>query len=523
MADGDLARRRSQSASTRLGVVDVGSNSVRLVVFGSSERSPAIFFNEKVLCGLGADLNKTGRLSPEGRALALGSLRRFASLARHMGLGALDAVGTAALREAEDGPAFVEEAERIAGVTIRVASGQDEARLAAQGVLLGDPRANGVVADIGGASMELTTVGDGFVGEGVTAPLGPLRLGDGDAKSLDGRIAAALDEAFDDAFPPGAAKGRTLYILGGSWRAFVKAHMAETDYPLPVLHGYALGRKEALEAAEWAAGLSPKDFAAKAGASDRRAEVAPRAARVLAHLIRRLSPERVTLSAYGLREGVLWEYLSPELRAEDPLIHAARAIEAQRGRMPGFGDELWGWLAPLFPELSPDEARMARAGCLLADSSWEADTAFRSQSCFDLVTRNNFGGIDPPGRVFIGAILLYRYKGGDRAMKAQRARKLLSSEARTLAERIGRGVRLGAMLSGAAPGVLPNCPIALQDDALILRLSGRYGDLDGDELRSRLSELAKALGAGTAEVIRDAGSVDDARGGGFDRATARPR
>ncbi len=488
-------RRRAPSLDSRIGVIDVGSNTVRLVVFDSAKRSPAIFFNEKIACGLGAQLNETGRLAPEGQRMALGALKRFAALGRRMGLAALDAVGTAAIREAEDGEAFVDRAAREAGVSIRVATGRDEARLAAQGVLLGAPDADGMVADIGGASLELTEIRAGRIAEGVTAPLGPQRLGEGGAAALDARIADGLEQAAGDTYPSGYAAGRRLYFLGGSWRAFVKAHIAKTGYPLPVLQGYTLPYAEALRAADWAADLTPKQFAEASGSSERRAAAAPRAVRALAHVIRRLRPEAVTLSVYGLREGVLWEYLSPELRAEDPLIHAARETEAKRGRMPGFGDELWRWLNPLFPDLPAERRRYAQAACLLADASWEADTAFRAQSCFDLVTRNNFGGIDPPGRAFIGAILLYRYKGGDKALKQQPARKLLSAEEREMAAAIGRGVRLGAMLSGAAPGVLPQCPIGWEGGALTLSLPDRMADLDGDEVRARLAELAKAIGA----------------------------
>ncbi len=199
---------------TRVGVVDVGSNSVRLVVYEALSRSPAYFFNEKVLCGLGAELTETGRLAPKGRERALAALRRFAALAERMRVDALDGVATAAVREASDGAEFVEEVAAKTGIRLRVASGEDEARLAAQGVLMGWPDAEGVVADLGGASMELARVGNGVVTGGMTLPLGPLRLaGLKDAAAQDAEIERALEGAGEILGAPGG--GSTSWAAPG--------------------------------------------------------------------------------------------------------------------------------------------------------------------------------------------------------------------------------------------------------------------------------------------------------------------
>ena len=162
----------------RVGVVDVGSNSVRLVVFDGAARSPAYFYNEKIMCGLGAGMSETGRLHPEGRRRALSALRRFQYLARGMDLPPLTAVATAAVRDAADGPEFCAQVLRESGLHIHVIDGQEEARLSAQGVLLGWPGAYGLICDIGGSSMELAEITQGRVGKRVTSSLGPLKLKD---------------------------------------------------------------------------------------------------------------------------------------------------------------------------------------------------------------------------------------------------------------------------------------------------------------------------------------------------------
>ena len=111
-------------ALARVGVVDVGSNSVRLVVFDGAARSPAYFYNEKIMCALGAGMAETGHLSPEGRARALSALRRFSKLADGMGLSELTVVATAAVRDASDGRAFCADVLRETGLRIWVIDGE---------------------------------------------------------------------------------------------------------------------------------------------------------------------------------------------------------------------------------------------------------------------------------------------------------------------------------------------------------------------------------------------------------------
>ncbi|MBX2855829.1 MAG: Ppx/GppA family phosphatase [Rhodobacteraceae bacterium] len=496
------AFRPIQDRGARIGVVDVGSNSVRMVVFDGAIRSPAIFYNEKVLCGLGEELSRTGRLSESGKQRALLALKRFKALAEGIGqLQTLDIVGTAALRDAEDGPEFVAQVERDLKISMRVASGADEARLSAQGVMVGEPDANGVVADIGGASMELIELQGGKVGEGVTTPLGPLRL-----RALSGDADTSIDSILEEAatLPDGSrrfAPDCSLYIVGGSWRSLVKAHMAEQNYPLRVLHGFSLPSGEAREMADWGARLTVEKLRALTKASERRAAVTPGASRVLGRLIRRLRPSRVTLSAFGLREGVLWEHLPAPLRDEDPLLQPCAMIERSHSRRPGFGEELWRWLYPVLPELAdPADARLAKAACLLSDASWRTHPDYRARTNFELVTRNNFGGVDHLGRVFIGVALLHRYKNGGAAMEAEPAAVLLPRPRRDLARALGRGVRLGAMLGASSAGVLPVCPLQRDEEGLTLVLTGRAVDLAGEELEKRLKALANALRLERAKV-----------------------
>lgn len=499
--DGGEAARTPSTAPHRVGVIDMGSNSVRMVVFDRATRSPAIFYNEKVLCGLGETLATDGRLSAKGREQASAALERFKALAGRMKLGAMDVIATAAVRDAEDGADFVAEIEQRVGLKIRVASGADEARLSAQGVLLGDPEADGVAADMGGASLELARVRGGEVSDEVTTALGPLRLSAVATQGwrkfdafVDKQIEAQLKER------PSLRRPEALYALGGSWRALVKAHMRKTDYPLKVLHGFTLDPESAYRLAVWGSKLDAAALRELAEVSERRARVTPLAARVLARLIKRSEPRRVTLSAFGLREGALWEHMPERLRREDPLLDAARSLERRSARTPGFGHELWRWLAPALPDLGERDSRLAPAACLLADVSWRTHPDYRALASFELMTRNNYGGVTHADRIFTAAALMHRYKGGRTAMRREPAMTLIDDERARRAEILGRGMRLGIEFTGAAAGILPRCPLIRDSETLVLALKSSEAALGGDGLEKALQSFAEMVGASASEI-----------------------
>lgn len=474
----------------RIGVVDVGSNSVRLVVYEALSRSPAYFFNEKVLAGLGADLASTGRLAPKGRARALAALRRFAALTARMGVERLVCVATAAVREAADGADFVTEVAAETGLRLTVASGEDEARLAAQGVLLGWPDAEGLVADLGGASLELAQVAHGAVRPGVTLPLGPLRLGAvGGPAAQDAACDAALAGAAKVMGPPG---GR-LYLVGGAWRALAKIHIARTGYPIQVLHEFELPAAEMALLAADVARAAPEALSREAGASRDRAAVTPLGARVLSRLIAAAAPRIVAVSAFGLREGVLYEQLPPDMRAQDPLLSAAAQMERRLARFPGFGAELAAWVWPLFPGAPLARRRLVEAACLLNDVSWNAHPDYRDQAVFETVYRANLSGVGHAERAFLGAALRYRYKSGGSRRPDLPALSLLDDAQLAEARMLGRAIRLGAMLTGSVPGVLPRAGLDLSAEAVTLRLAPEDAGLTGEAVEKRLGALADSL------------------------------
>ncbi|MGV6846999.1 MAG: Ppx/GppA family phosphatase [Marinibacterium sp.] len=505
MADWDPFERPlfedpSAQLLSRVGVVDVGSNSVRLVVFDGAARSPAYFFNEKVMCGLGAGLTETGRLNPEGRDRALAAIARFQNLSQRMNTPPLTAVATAAVRDAEDGVEFCETVFEETGLRVHIIPGEEEARLSAQGVLLGWPEADGLVCDIGGSSMELAEVRDGVVGTCVTSSLGPLKLQSlGGGKRVRQRVIADTLEDLQSRFGPDR---RALFLVGGSWRAIAKLDMARRDYPLKVLHEYTMTPADLTKTARYVSENDAKSLRKGNGVSASRMALVPLAMEVLTRLIRTFRPTAISVSGYGIREGLLYEQMPQSMRDRDPLIEACRFAEAKDARLPNYGRALYRFVLPLFAGVSPRHLRLIKAACLLHDVSWRAHPDYRAETCFDYATRANLGGLDHAERVFLGLSLLHRYANKRDGSRFDTLFALLKPRQIHQAEVLGKAMRFGAMLWLGEHQTCARLHWTPRKKILELALTAEGQSLMGEIAEARFQSLCSTLDA--RGVIRQA-------------------
>ncbi len=483
----------SARALARVGVIDIGSNSVRMVVFDGAARSPAYFYNEKIMCALGAGLGETGRLNPEGRVRALAAIKRFQLLAQGMNLPPLTAVATAAVRDAEDGQEFRREVERETGLRIWVIDGEEEARLSAQGVLLGWPGSYGLVCDIGGSSMELAEIREGRVGRRVTSNLGPLKLQavKGGKAGRKAHIKAVME---DLAAKMGTQRDR-LFLVGGSWRAIARIDMERRGYALHVLHEYRMTAKAVSETAKYIETSDLEELRAKCGISSARMALVPLATEVLKRLVRTFKPKDIAISSYGIREGMLYEQMPQRLRDRDPLIEACRFAEAKDARLPGFGKTLFHFVEPLFKSAPPAKRRLIKAACLLHDVSWRAHPDYRAETCFDNATRANLGGLKHTERVFLGMALLHRYRNKREGTRFEELYGLLDEKEQLQAEVLGKAMRFGAMFWMQQDVPMGQFKWFPQKRVLELRIPDVASALYGEVAEARLLSLASSLEA----------------------------
>ena len=479
-----------------IAAIDIGSNSVRLVLYRLEGRALWTVFNEKVLAGLGRDLPTTGKLSAEGVVMAMTALRRFAAVLEGVRPEATLIAATAAVREALDGPEFCQRVAAETGLQIRVLSGEEEAKYAAMGVLAGAPDAQGVSADMGGASLELTRLNGDGVEHGLTLPLGPFALAEGKGFDAD-RIKTRIDQRLK----PIAAQFQAdrLYAVGGAWRTLAQVHMALKSYPLKVVHQYEITAAEALETARLVAHQSAAGLAKLPGVSKKRAETLPYAGLVLEGLIRHLDLKRIEMSAWGVREGLLFETLDEDTRAADPLLAGCAALGGRQGIDPALPGALNGWMSEILAALprafsERRDAVLTAAACRLSDLGARLHPDHRLELAFDQVLRAPVAGVSHAERAFLAAVMNARYGGGAATPQPEVIGRLLDENAVKRARALGLAIRLACDLSGRSSQLLANATARVKDGSLTLTAAEGYADvLLGEQTKKRAKALAEAM------------------------------
>ncbi len=498
--DDDNAEARSMA------VVDIGSNSVRLVIFRIVGGASFAILNERVDAGLGRDMSETGVLSKDGRKRALGGIERFRTLIEGRGVSDVAAVATAAVREASDGAEFCKEAQKALGVQPRVLSGAEEARISALGVLAGERRAQGVVGDLGGSSLELAAIKSGQVKWGVSMPAGPLALTNNEEGDKQGKLRKRIDSLFDDAKVDRYKRFDTLYLVGGSWRNLAVAEMHRTGHPISVIQGFEMSGEAAKALAVRAAREGAGYLSQVPGVSSRRLETLPIAGMVLERLISRLKVQRVVASAYGLREGVVYELMTDEEREADPLICGMAALARRFGADPELGRALQNWLEPIRPAIGEafgeeTDRRLFAAACRMADISGWRHPDHRAQLSFDEILAAPIGGLAHRERAFLARVVSCRYDG-NHAYESEDVTRLLSPRAQGAAFRLGLALRLACTLSGRAHELLDGVKLTMKSRALILTASPARRRLVNELVQKRLQRLAEACNLG-AQIAED--------------------
>lgn len=479
-------------------VIDIGSNSIRLVIYEGIARSPTVLFNEKMLAGLGRGLVTTGRLDPDGVRRAVEEFRRFRALSEQAGAQSLHVIATAAAREAENGADFIHRAEDILETEIKVLSGREEAHYSGLGIISGFHRADGIAGDLGGGSLELVDVAGKTLGDGITLPLGGLRLQEMAQNSPTAATRIARTELGRAKFLR-EAQGRTFYCVGGTWRNLARLHMLMKGYALNVMHHYEFPMNELGDFLRLVARNETAELKGLQRISKNRRALLPYGATILLEVMRAMKPGRVLVSALGVREGYLYSLLPEAERAKDPLLSAADELAVLRARSATHSRELAGWTGMSFAEFgleeTEDEARYREAACLLADIGWRAHPEYRGTQSLNIIAHASFIGVDHPGRAFIALANLFRHEGVFEDAVSPEMRALATPHYVERARVLGALLRVVYLLSASMPGIIPKLRWERREDGtLCLVVPAGHGALLGERPAGRMNQLAKVLG-----------------------------
>jgi exopolyphosphatase/guanosine-5'-triphosphate,3'-diphosphate pyrophosphatase len=484
-----VQQKENEKDDGRIAIIDIGSNSIRLVVYDQKKRSPVSIYNEKVMCGLGKGLAATGVLNPEGVVSAKAALTRFLAMGHNMEINSLHIMATAAVRDASDGGQFVRFLEKEHGIKIDVISGETEAKLGAYGVCSSMYKPGGITGDLGGGSLELVEVKDGDICDHVSLPLGSLRMIDetrGDRekikKLIDKRF-DSLDWLDDDPVP-------TFYAIGGSFRALAKMYMTISKYPLHILHEFCVDAKPFLAFVREISALSNDKLERYPGSASKRVPQLPGAAMLLEKIITTTKCEQVSFSASGIREGYVYEMLPLKQRLEDGLISSCSELASRGGRTIAYAGDLFLWMAPLVEGENERDARLRLAFCLLSEIALHIHPEYRAEWAFNRVIFSALTSLTHRERVKLALALYHRYQ-----YKLQDDRpelRLINETDKRWAKLVGSAANLAYHLTGSIAGNLHNAPLNIEPKQVTLTLSGNMQDIMGDAIVKRLSGLDEA-------------------------------
>lgn len=473
----------------RVSIIDIGSRSLQLVIYADFGRSLLPIHREKVITNLGQNLNNSGILFPEGRKLTESNVGRFVSLVREMKVEYLALLGTAAMREAQDGLALVKSLEILCETSVRILSGPEEALYSAYGVISAFPEAHGLMGDLGGGSLELVHIDKAEPKEKTSFPLGPLALIN--QKDIHEVIQSALNSL------SWIAPNQPLYLVGGAWRTLANYHMEKMKYPIPISLGYRLNPEEALKLCRKIMKASPSQLEKWSRTTAERKQTLPLASLVLHELIEYILPSEIIFSSYGLREGYLYSLISPKERKQDPLIEGCVHFNNRNSRCPDFAQVAYSWMNILFPEKNQKLSRLRLASCLLSDMCWMDHHNFDDRIGFFRALSVPYVGISHSDRSFLAYAIFTRYGGKQMSKSEEEAVALLDKEGQKQAWLVGLLLNLAYILSGGTTEILKQTKLSLKNDTLGLSLPDTFEDFEGFEVNKRLKRVGKILGLKT--------------------------
>lgn len=471
--------------SEKRAIIDIGSNTVRLVVYNGPPRAPVVILNEKVNARLGKDLGKTGTIAEKPMRAALAALSRFAALLRLMGVDDVECVATAAARDARNGPEFLE-AVRGFGLSPRLLSGEEEARASATGVIAAFPGARGVAADLGGGSLELVEIDGNVSAGGITLPFGTLRLPDMRAEGAQ-KFAAAVQAGLK-ARGWDKGQGLPLYIVGGSWRALALQAMRVLEWPVDDPHGFELDAGDALRLAQQFAkdrldNPDPRITSA-------RLTTLPDAAALLTQLITCLKPSRLVFSSWGLREGLLHMQLPRAVQQESPMLASVAAFAVGARVSAEDAVRVAQWTTSVCRE-EPQDGDLRQAAILLSLAAMRTEPNMRTEEALTWALRKRWVGLDMRGR---GMMAMTVFANSGLTAAPPQFTRLAEREDLDRAIGWGLAVRLCRRLTGCTAAGLAATSLTIDGGRLVLSLDALALPLYNAGIAKDLKALAEWLG-----------------------------
>ncbi len=474
-----------------IAIIDIGSNSIRMIVYDGLFRSPAILFNERVLAELGKTLSTLGQLNAQNLDMAFFNLQRFKAVADNMKAQCF-VIATAALREASDGPEFTQKLKDELGLDVRIISGEEEAYLGYQGIISSFMEVDGVIGDLGGGSLELSVVEKSCYQKGESFPLGGLRLASGfsGVKALKKEIKKHIEPQI---WLKNSAKDKNFYPIGGAWRSVAKYYISQTGYPLHLIHGLQVKAKDLKPYLYELAQMNARQLSRLTMISKRRRNVMATSALLMLEVLEHIRPKKICFSTFGVRDGLLYDHLSEEIQKQDPVLERCRYWEHQFSRFNN-GEAIYNWSSDLIKNETPQYQRLYKAACLLNDFGWFEHRDYRAELSFRrLLTQRFGGGILHKERMMLACIAYVFYGESLNDGLVKKSTLLLSKKQKKHALSYGLAIRLARRLGGGPSAPIAKSQLLLSNSHLTLKIDKSLESFMGLHIDNIMADLAKNL------------------------------
>lgn len=406
-------------------VVDLGSNSVRLVIYRlGSQGTQQEIDNLKQTVRLSSHLGDDGRIAEAGIKAALRVLEQFCQLCRAYGVTHITGIATQAVRMAVNREEVLERIYEATGIPFRVVSGEEEARYGYLAVVNSLALEEGVTVDIGGGSTEITVFRDRRLVRADSIPYGAVSLtreflrsdlpSMKDMKNLDRVIQRELDRR-----PWLTGLGFPVIGMGGTARSLARIHQRRRHYPLLILHGYEMWPTEVTAILDMVRSMPIVKRRNITGLSADRADIITAGLAILDQILKRVGTSRFVISNKGLRDGVLMEHIL-HIRGQellpDTLMYSIENIHDQFGLNRNHAFHVWKLADRLFTamvnhglvEASEEHRRWLQVAALLHDIGRAISIYNTSKHTFYLLLQIPLFGISHRDRVMAAAIAAFK-------------------------------------------------------------------------------------------------------------------
>ncbi|HSR50896.1 MAG TPA: Ppx/GppA phosphatase family protein [Acidobacteriota bacterium] len=413
-----------ESRIRRTGIVDLGSNTARLVVFAYEPGHWFRLIDEiREPVRLGESLGRSGKMSAAGMERAAAALRLYAKYCQAMELEDVRVIATSAVRDAANREEFLEMV-RPYGLPIEVLPGEEEAALGVSAVANGFPMDDAWVMDLGGGSMQISRMRERTFVDGRAFPLGAVRVyesflsadppSDPEVEALESRAEAELNETVGrmrrESFP--------LVAMGGSIRNLTRAVQKKNDYPLDRIHGFFLQRGELETITYKLLHLRASQRSRVPGIHPDRGDIIVAAALVYRWLLRQTDRDGIWVSGQGVREGAFYKIFLPAPHwVSDIRSFSVRNLFAQFPQSEFHTQQVRRLALRLFQELDPlhklsqRDAELLEAACWLHDIGMTLGYHDHHKHGAYLVESFNLNGFTHREQALLALLVRYHRKG----------------------------------------------------------------------------------------------------------------